>query len=86
MERRAELAALAVSPHTELVLAHIADFHAEPEAPSPHHRGFGALARELTEALVAQGVARDAALPSRWHLLPMPQVRQAARRLLGELP
>jgi len=30
MERRAELAALALSPHTELVLAHIVDFYGDP--------------------------------------------------------
>jgi hypothetical protein len=83
MERRAELASLAVSPHTELVLAHILDFHADPTARSPHHQGFGALAAELVAALQRQGVSREAALPSRWHLLPPAVVRQAARGLLG---
>jgi hypothetical protein len=86
MERRAELASLAISPHTELVLAHIADFHADVAVVSPHHQGFGALAGELTAELVRQGVGVDAALPSRWHLLPMASVRQAARSLLERLP
>ncbi|MBL9076507.1 MAG: hypothetical protein JNL08_03330 [Planctomycetes bacterium] len=85
MERRAELAALAVSPHTELVLAHIADFLAEPDAESPHHDGFGALGRQVTAALVELGVPPERAQPSRWHLVDRDLVRRAARRLLGEL-
>jgi hypothetical protein len=85
MERRAELASLAVSPHTELVLAHIADFLAEPEADSPHHRGFGDLGRQLVDELQALGVPAELAAPSRWHLLDMRVVRQAARRLLAAL-
>ncbi|MBL8753017.1 MAG: hypothetical protein JNK15_06905 [Planctomycetes bacterium] len=86
MERRAELASLAVSPHTELVLAHIADFLQDPGLESPHHRGFGALGRELVAELVALGVAPADAAPSRWHRVPMATVRTAARRLLGQLP
>lgn len=84
MERRAELASLAVSPHTELVLAHILDFHADPTARSPHHQGFRALVAELVGELQRQGVSRDGALPSRWHRLPPAIVRQAARRLLAQ--
>ena len=86
MERRAELASLAVSPHTELVLAHIADFLGEEVPGSPHHRGFGQLGRELCQQLVAAGLAPAAAVPSRWHQVPMVAVRRAARQLLGELP
>jgi hypothetical protein len=86
MERRAELAALAVSPHTELVLAHIADFLGEPDVESPHHRGFGDLGRQLCFALQEVGVSADDALPSRWHRLPADVVRQAAQRLLARLP
>jgi tetratricopeptide (TPR) repeat protein len=86
MERRAELAALAVSPHTELVLAHILEFASAGDAPSPHVRGFSALARELTAALVADGVAAADAAPARWHAAPMAAFRRAARRLLGDLP
>jgi hypothetical protein len=85
MERRAELASLATSPHTELVLAHIADFLGEPESESPHHQGFGALARELDDELRALGVPPSLAAPSRWHLVDRDLVRRAARRLLGEL-
>jgi tetratricopeptide (TPR) repeat protein len=86
MERRAELASLALSPHTELVLAHILEFASAGDAPSPHVRGFGALARELTAALVAEGVAPADAAPARWAAAPMPAFRRAARRLLGQLP
>jgi Tfp pilus assembly protein PilF len=86
MERRAELASLALSPHTELVLAHIADFLGDPSLRSPHHQGFGALGHELAAALIASGVAPDAAAPSRWHTVPMATIREAARVLLGQLP
>lgn len=86
MERRAELASLAVSEHTELVLAHIADFLGEPGVQSPHHQGFGSLGRELTAALVGLGVPATDALPSRWHLVPKATIRTAARQLLGQLP
>lgn len=86
MERRAELASLAVSPHTELVLAHIADFAGESRLASPHHQGFGALARELSAALVGFGIAPEAAAASRWHTVDPAVVRAAARQLLGQLP
>lgn len=85
MERRAELASLAVSPHTELVLAHIADFLAEAGADSPHHRGFGELGHEIAAELVALGVPAAAAAPSRWHMVDRSLVRQAAQRLLSRL-
>ncbi len=86
MERRAELASLALSPHTELVLAHIADFAGDPTAQSPHHQGFAQLARELTASLQASGINAAQAVPSHWHTLPMAAVRRAARQLLGQLP
>ncbi|MCU0865232.1 MAG: hypothetical protein MUC36_15715 [Planctomycetes bacterium] len=86
MERRAELASLAVSPHTELVLAHIADFLVQPVPSSPHHQGFGELAVQLQAALVAQGLPAADVVPSRWHLAPRQLVQRAARELLGELP
>ncbi|MBL8727266.1 MAG: hypothetical protein JNM25_02470, partial [Planctomycetes bacterium] len=79
------LASLATSAHTELVLAHIADFLAEPESQSPHHQGFGALGRELDLELRALGVPAELAVPSRWHLVDRELVRQAARRLLANL-
>jgi hypothetical protein len=85
MERRAELAALATSPHVELVLAHIADFLAEPDAESPHHQGFGALGRQIGAELRALGVPAERTAPSRWHLVDRELVRQAARRLLRQL-
>ncbi|MFK7741622.1 MAG: hypothetical protein AB8H80_14985 [Planctomycetota bacterium] len=86
MERRAELAALALSEHTELVLAHIVDFYGDPPLPSPHHRGFTQLLEELSAELERLGVAPDLAIPSRWHLLAMQQLRTAAKNLLQDLP
>jgi hypothetical protein len=86
MERRAELAALAVSPHTELVLAHIADFLSEPGVRSPHHIGFGALGRELSAELEALGLSALESSPSRWHAVRPELVRRAARRLLDQVP
>lgn len=86
MERRAELAALALSPHTELVLAHIADFYGAPPLRSPHHVGFSRLLEQLHDELVAQGVPPAQAAPSRWHELDMERVRAAARALLERLP
>ena len=86
MERRAELAALALSPHTELVLAHIVDFYGDPPLPSPHHEGFSELLEQLHQQLLAQGVPAELAVPSRWHELAREQVRQAALALLRELP
>lgn len=86
MERRAELASLAISPHTELVLAHIADFMSEGETDSPHHRGFRQLGAELTRELQVLGLSADASAPSRWHLVDGELIRQAARRLLAQVP
>jgi hypothetical protein len=86
MERRAELAALALSPHTELVLAHIVDFYGDPPMPSPHHRGFSELLQQVHEQLLAQGVRPELAVPSQWHKLDMSLIRQAASALLAELP
>lgn len=86
MERRAELAALVHSAHTELVLAHIVDFAGEPPLDSPHHRGFRALAQQLREQLVADGVPAAAAAPSRWHELDRAVLRAAGERLLHQLP
>jgi len=85
MERRAELASLAVSSHTALVLAHIADFLGDPGTHSPHHRGFQALAQQLCEALQREGLAPEATWPSRWHELDPALVRQVALRMLREL-
>ena len=86
MERRAELAALALSPHTELVLAHIVDFYGDPPIASPHHRGFSELLEQIHEGLLAKGVGKELAAPSQWHRLDMSLVRDAASALLAELP
>ena len=86
MERRAELAALALSPHTELVLAHIVDFYGSPPRRSPHHIGFTRLIQQLREELVVAGVPAEQAAPCQWHTLEMGAVRRAAMRLLRRLP
>lgn len=86
MERRAELAALHLSPHRELVLEHIASFATEPDLQSPHHQGFTELARQVQRELVEVGVAPDLARPSRWHRLPPDRVAAAAERLFERLP
>lgn len=86
MERRAELAALALSPHTELVLAHIVDFYGDPPLSSPHHKGFSELLEQLHAQLLADGVAEELCWPSRWYELDMAVVRKAAVTLLDELP
>ena len=86
MERRAELAALALSPHTELVLAHIVDFYGSPPRRSPHHIGFTRLLQQLRDELVAAGVPPALAAPCKWHELQMSDVRGAAMRLLRRLP
>lgn len=85
MERRAELASLAVSQHTALVLAHIADFLGDPGTHSPHHQGFQALAQQLCDGLRRAGLPPEATWPSRWHLLDPALVREVAARLLREL-
>ncbi len=79
MEGRAELAALAFSPHTELVLAHVASFLEEDLSGSPHADGFGRMARRLNSALAAQPDFASRARVSRWHEVPMAEFRKIAR-------
>lgn len=82
MESRAELASLAISPHTRLVLAHIAVF-LEPEAESSAHAvGFRRLAQQLGQRLADAG---HEAMASRWHLLDPAVVRAEAQEMLREL-
>jgi len=86
MERRAELAALALSRHPELVLAHVADFLGQRDRTSPHVRGFGELGRQLVAELQRQGLSPAAAAVGNWHRLDLAVVRQAAAALIQELP
>lgn len=79
MEGRAELAALAFSPHTELVLAHVAGFLEDDLPGSAHADGFGRLARRLNDALAAQPDFASRARVSRWHEVPMAEFRRIAR-------
>jgi tetratricopeptide (TPR) repeat protein len=85
MEGRAELAALAFSPHTELVLAHVAGFLEDDLPGSAHADGFGRLARRLNDALAAQPDFAPMARVSRWHDVPMSEFRRIARSEAGRL-
>lgn len=82
MEGRAETAALAMSPHTRLVLAHIAVFLESDSELSPHAVGFRRLGRRLARSLEKSGIDSRA---SRWHLLDPEQVRAIGREMLQEL-
>jgi hypothetical protein len=81
MEGRAELAALAMSPHTRLVLAHIAGFMTGDRGTSPHAIGFRAMVEQLQAALRERGVAEPAVHD--WHRLDPALIRQTARELLA---
>jgi hypothetical protein len=84
MERRAELAALQLSSHPELVLSHIADFLDAPGG-SPHADGFRRLAGDVQAELVRQGLPPADAAPYRWHLLSAERAHEAARALMAQL-
>lgn len=81
MEGRAELAALAYSPFTRLVLAHIAGFLEAPRDQSAHAAGFSRLARRLNSRLAADAELAPFARASRWHEAPP----EAIRRIAGDL-
>ena len=84
MEARAEAATLALSPHTHLVLAHIAHF-LEPQDPgSPHALGFRRLAERLIQGLEEDGVAPVLQQVSRWHLLGSARLRRVGDRMFSE--
>ena len=84
MEGRAETGALAFSPHTRLVLAHIAGFLDQTAEGSPHAEGFRRLARRLNRALSRDPDLGDCAMVSRWHLVPPERMRQIARELVED--
>jgi len=81
MEGRAEVAALAMSNHTRLVLAHVAVFLESDSELSPHAVGFRRLARRLARSLEKAGVDNRA---SRWHLIDPADVRAIAQEMLRE--
>jgi len=86
LEARAELAALAESPHTRLVLAHIAGFCGQHlEGFSAHASGFERLARALQQRLVEAGLDEREVAVSRWQELDPELVRRVARRMLSRL-
>ncbi|MEM7200856.1 MAG: hypothetical protein AAF628_11350 [Planctomycetota bacterium] len=82
MEARAETAALALSAHPRLVLAHLALFLDGPDVEAPHSLGFRRVARRLGEKLRARGLDARA---SRWHTLDPTVVRELGREMLAEL-
>ncbi len=83
MEGRAEAGALVVSPHTRLVLAHIAGFlNAEGADESPHAIGFRSLAEQLNERLAKTPELAEFARASRWHLVPPERMREFGRQIL----
>jgi tetratricopeptide (TPR) repeat protein len=79
LEARAEVVPLALSRHTQLVLAHVAGFLDGSPGSSPHAHGFRRLAERIQEAAQARGL--DAASPRHWHRLD-PAVAQAIGREL----
>lgn len=82
VEARAETAALALSPHTRLVLAHLAVFLESDSSASPHAVGFRRVASRLSKRLKKAGLPSE---PSHWHLLDPAEVRRIAREMLREL-
>lgn len=80
LEGRAELAALAISPHTRLVLAHIASFLDGNPDESAHVRGFRSLAKALGRELAARGA--NAPRAAEWHLVDPALVKGLAVDLL----
>ncbi len=85
MEGRAELAALAASPHTELVLAHIAEFLDSRSDSSPHALGFRQLAVALVHDLAVRGVPLAGRRAAAWDQLDAATVRELARNRLNGL-
>lgn len=82
-EARAEVVALARSPHTRLVMAHIAGFLTGDPSTSPHADGFRRLARRFAAELERQ---RQPVRPvSRWHELDPDVARAIGERLLQTL-
>jgi hypothetical protein len=80
MEGRAELTALAMSEHTQVVMAHIAGFLSGDAGDSPHAGGFRRLVGEIVGGLEAEGVENA---PVRfWHRADPLSVRRVGRALL----
>jgi hypothetical protein len=83
MEARAELTALAMSPHTRLVAAHIAGFLGGDGGQSPHAHGFRDLVADILDELERRGVPRSAV--RHWHRVDPHTLRDVARHLLKRL-
>jgi len=82
-EARAEVVALARSPHTRLVMAHIAGFLAGDAGTSPHADGFRRLARRFAAELKKQHQPDPGV--SRWHEVDPKVARHIGERLLRTL-
>ena len=83
MEARAELTALAMSPHTQLVAAHIAGFLTGDSGQSPHARGFRALVDDILDELRKRDVPKSDV--RHWHRVDPHTLRDVARHLLKRL-
>ncbi|MHC4899220.1 MAG: tetratricopeptide repeat protein [Planctomycetota bacterium] len=83
MEARAELAALAKSPYTRLVLAHIAGFLAGDAGDSPHADGFRRLAQRFGAELGRRGQPDPGVY--RWHEVDPEVARDIGEQLLKTL-
>ena len=80
---RAQLTALAMSPHTRIALAHTAGFLGGEPGGSPHAIGFRAMVSSFQSELTKQAVSNGDA--SRWHRLDPARVRETARKMLSKV-
>ena len=80
MEGRAELTALAMSPHTRIVLAHISGFLSGEAGQSPHAQGFRGLVGEILAGLDRHGVSESDV--RYWHRADSHTMQRVARELL----
>ena len=83
MEGRAELVALAMSPHTRLVAAHLAGFLVGEGGTSPHAHGFRDLVHAVLVELKGRGI-EDSAV-RHWHKLDPKLLRDVGKTLLSRL-
>jgi hypothetical protein len=84
LEGRAETAAVAFSAHTDILLAHVADFlvDADATARSPHALGFRRLAERLVAGLAEDPETAAFAPVRKWHLAPPEAFRRVAARIV----
>ncbi len=83
MEARAELGSLAFSPHSRLVLAHIASFLMGEAGGSPHAAGFRDLAQDILQAQKRRQIEGAKVLD--WHRLEPRVAQEIGQELLRYL-